>query len=138
VKAATPLREGRFTSPLVRLTKIDSNWRENHTEPRITARTALRGKKKKGDAAGDHARMLQRLLEVLSTTTSVLDAPRLAENLVARFCKSSTAVTDRNAAIAHGKLRHKQGYTPGMLALGIANSSSNHFRCSTAQFEHSG
>ncbi len=41
--------------------------------------------------------------------------PKLVENLVVRLCKSSTDATNSDAAIAHGKLRQKQGYTPGML-----------------------
>ena len=41
--------------------------------------------------------------------------PKLVEDLAARLLKSGTAATVSDAAIAHGRLRHRQGYTPGML-----------------------
>jgi DNA-binding response OmpR family regulator len=46
--------------------------------------------------------------------------PRLIQDLVARLRKSSASTKDSDAifsaaAVAHGKLRHEQGYTPAML-----------------------
>ena len=44
VKAGLPSKEGLLTTPLARSTKVDSNLRDTHTEPRLTARTALDNK----------------------------------------------------------------------------------------------
>jgi hypothetical protein len=46
--------------------------------------------------------------------------PRLVEDLVVRLSKPSATTKDSDAvfsaaALAHGKLRHQQGYTPAML-----------------------
>jgi hypothetical protein len=46
--------------------------------------------------------------------------PKLVEDLALRLSKTSAATKDSDsvssdAAIAHGKLRHQQGYTPAML-----------------------
>ena len=46
--------------------------------------------------------------------------PRLVEDLAARLVKSSAATKDSDAAfsdaaVAHGKLRYRQSYTPAML-----------------------
>jgi DNA-binding response OmpR family regulator len=46
--------------------------------------------------------------------------PKLVEDLIVRLSKASTTARDSDAifsdaAIAHGKLRYKQGYTPAML-----------------------
>jgi hypothetical protein len=46
--------------------------------------------------------------------------PKLVEDLIVRLKKSSATSKDSDAifspaAVAHGKLRHKQGYTPDML-----------------------
>jgi DNA-binding response OmpR family regulator len=45
--------------------------------------------------------------------------PKLVEDLIVRLSKPSAAAKDSNAvfsaAIAHGRLRYKQGYTPAML-----------------------
>jgi hypothetical protein len=56
----------------------------------------------------------------LATSKRAAHIPRLVEDLALRLSKSSAAVRHSEAifsaaAVAHGKLRYLQGYTPGML-----------------------
>jgi hypothetical protein len=57
---------------------------------------------------------------VLSDNERTGHLPRLVEDLIVRLSKPSAAAKDTDAvpsaaALAHGKLRYKQGYTPAML-----------------------
>jgi DNA-binding response OmpR family regulator len=56
----------------------------------------------------------------LSDDERTVHLPKLVEDLVVRLSKSSATTKDSDAvcsaaAIAHGKLRYRQGYTPAML-----------------------
>jgi hypothetical protein len=56
----------------------------------------------------------------LSDEQRAVHIPRLVEDLTVRLSKSSAAMNDCDAifsaaAVAHGKLRYLQGYTPAML-----------------------
>ena len=64
--------------------------------------------------------------------------PKLVKDLIVRLSKPSASAKDSDAvssttAIAHGKLRYEQGYTPAMLGARIRNTPGDPVRDATGQ-----